>query len=557
MNPIVARALRTSLRPTTLLGLVVAALLVLAAAWGLAPSSDAATGLRVRPGYVGLCRAELVALLLVVGISAAAAIASERQEGTWDSLALSTLSDTDLVLGKAAGVLPPAALLASLLIPAHLAYGISRGAPWGIIVGVQAVFLGAGVGAAGLSLFCSAACRRVLHAVALAASAIVLGWFAALDGLSYAWTTTRFARVGHPLRLLDDLVTSAVSAEVAGLGVLAFLLGAGLAGGLALAATIRLARCSVGGKVLALPGLFRARPGETDDVWDDPVSWRECRSRGARRTIRIGATLILGLAIVLTVVKRDAAAGSLWTQVAGLSTSYINMLIQVGSLLLCLRASVTIADERRRGMLAPIALAGIGPARLVWSKLKGDLRPAVPLTAMVVIIWVADTGTMTGGFINPRLWWDGVWALAAVVAGYFLAVSLGLLASACTASPRVALLAGPALLVAWDTASHLVPQVFRLVWPRTSTDAQIQLSYLIGGKADVHLNVLTNHVGRFRPNYPAGWVVSWVAVATLAGLAAWVAAVFRVSREHGQPVSRPARVSDHGMGPSNARISGA
>ena len=37
-----------------------------------------------------------------------------------------------------------------------------------------------------------------------------------------------------------------------------------------------------------------------------------------------------------------------------------------------------IADERRRGMLAALFLAGIGPAGLVWSKLKGALyaRPS-------------------------------------------------------------------------------------------------------------------------------------------------------------------------------------
>ena len=163
--------------------------------------------------------------------------------------------------------------------------------------------------------------------------------------------------------------------------------------------------------------------------------------------------MILGLAIGLTVAMRDPAAGSLWAQVIGLTANYMNMLIQVGMFLLCLRASVTIADERRRGMLALLVLAGIGPARLVWSKLKGDLRPAVPLTAIVVMIWVADTGTMAHSFTDPRLWWDGLGVLAAVGAGYFLAVSLGLLASACSPSPRVALLAGPALLFAWGSAA--------------------------------------------------------------------------------------------------------
>ncbi len=332
-----------------------------------------------------------------------------------------------------------------------------------------------------------------------------------------------------------------LSVEVCGLRVLAFLFGAGLGCGLAFLATIRLARCAVQGTVLALPGLFRARPGKTDHVWDDPVYWRECRSRGARRTLKIAGLLLLGLAVVLTVANRDSAAGGLWSQVANLSPNYTNLLINAGMLMLCLRASVTIVEERRRGMLAPLFLAGIGPARVVWSKLKGVLRPAVPLTAIVVTLWVADMGTVIGSFTDPRLWLDGLGVLAAVGAGYFLAVSLGLLASSCAPSPRVALLAGPALLVAWNAGPQVVPQVLRLAWPGISSDTCIWLSYLIGGEPGRHINILRAHVGRFPHNYPVSWVVSWVAVATLVGLAAWIAAALRVSREHGQPVSRPAR----------------
>ena len=393
MNPIVARALRSSVRPRALLGLVGAALLVLASARGLAPDPDAVTGLRVTPGYVGLCRAELFALLVVVTITAAAAIASERQERTWDALAASALSDTELVLGKAAGVLLPATLLALLLVPVHLVYGIAWGAPWGIIVSVQVVFLGAVVGAAGLSLLCSAVCDRVLHAVALAAAAIVLGWFVALDGLARAWTITRFARVGHPLRLLDDLTTSSVTVEVAGLRALAFLLGAGLGGGLACLAAIRLARYPV-----QLPGPGDARP-VSSTAWQDrghlgrpgllarmPIARRPADSSD-RRPADPGARWSS-----MTVMRRDPGVGGLWAQFADVSGYNLRLLIIAGMPLLCLRASVAIADERRRGMLAPLFLAGIGPAGLVWSKLKGALRPAVPLTAMAVIFWLADVG---------------------------------------------------------------------------------------------------------------------------------------------------------------------
>ena len=541
LNPIVARAFRSSLRPKVLLGLLGAGLLVLASVPGLAPTLDSMPGLRVPPLYLGLCRAELDVLLVVVTITAAASIASERQEKTWDALALSALSDTDLVLGKAASVLPPAALLVSLLVPIQLAYGIAKGVPWEIILKVQVVFLGTAVGAAGLSLLFSAACGRVLHAVALAAAAIVLGWFAALDGLSYAWPGTRFAAAAHPFRLLDDLARSAASAEVAWVRVLGFLFGVGIGGCLAFLAAIRVVRLPFDGTILVLPGLFRVRPGKSEPIWDDPVYWRECRSRGARRLVRIGALLLLGLAVVATVTNRDPARGGLWAQFADLSYNYLRLLILAGMWLLCLRASVVIVDERRRGMLAPLFMAGIGPAGLVWSKLKGGLRRAVPLTAMVVIFWLAHVGRLIGSFTDPRLWLDSLAVLAAVGAGYFLAVSLGLLASACAPSPRVALLAGLALMLAWNAAPQVIPEVVRLAWPGAPID-QIALAYMIGGQPDGHINILTCHVGRFPPHYPASWAVSWIPITTLAGLAAWTAAVFRMSREHGRLARRSARI---------------
>ncbi len=533
LNPIAKRALRSSLRPKSVLGLVSAALLVLAAAGGLAPDPDSMPGLRVRPGYVGLCRAELIALLAFVTITAAASIASERQERTWDALVQTALSDTELVLGKAAGVLPSATLLALLLVPAHLVYGIAWGVPWGIIISIQVVFLGAAIGAAGLGLLGSSACGRVLHAVALAAAAIIFGWFAALDGLASGWVATRLARVGHPLRLLDDLVASPLSADAALVRVLAFLLGSGLGGGLTFLATIRLARRPVEGTVLALPGIFRLRPGKTERVWDDPVYWRECRSRGARRALRIGGLLLMGLAVVLTITMRDPAKGGLWAQVFDLLPNYETFLIRAGMLLLCLRASVTIVDERRRGMLAPLALAGVSPARLGWSKLKGALRPAVPLTAMVVIFWVSFMGTVTRGFTDSRLWLDGLGVLAVVGSGYFLAVSLGLLASAFAPSLRVALLAAPALLIAWDAAPQFAPQVLEAVWPGISRDTLRWLFNVIGGDPLPVLGRLRLHVARFEVDDPVTWVVWWVAVETLAGLTAWIAAVFWVSRGEG------------------------
>ena len=365
-------------------------------------------------------------------------------------------------------------LLALLLVPVHLAYGIAWGTPWGIIVGVQVVFLGAGVGAAGLSLLCSAACGRVLHAVALAAAAIVLGWFAALDGLAYAWTATRFARVGHPLRLLDDLVTSSVSVEVAGLRVLAFLLGAGLAGGLAFLAAIRLARCPVQGTALALPGLFRVRPGKTEHVWDDPVYWRECRSRGARRTLRIGGLLILGLAVVLTVTMRDPATGGLWAQVVDLSRE-LHAPADHGRDALALPAGER--GHRRRASARDAGAAGPGrhrPGRPRLVEAQGCPAPSRPADR--------DGRDLLGGRCgeddrrlhrSPALVGRPRWSSPPSGPATSWRSRWVSWPRPARPSPRVALLAGPALLFAWDAAPPVVPQVVQLAWPGIPIDTLI------------------------------------------------------------------------------------
>jgi hypothetical protein len=558
MNPIAPRALRTSLRPGAVLGLVGAALVVLPMAWGLSPDRDTMTRDRVTRVYVGLCRAELIAVLTVVSITAAAAIASERQARTWDALALSMLSNSQLMLGKAAAVLPPALLLALFLVPVHVAYGLAWGTPWSVILSVQGVVLGAATGAAGLGLLFSAICGRVLHAVALTAAAIIFGWFAALDGLAGGWAAARLARAGNPLRLLDDLLISAVPDEVARAHVLAFLLGAGLGSALALLAAIRLTRRPVEGRMPALPGLFQDWPGKTEHVWNDPIYWRECRSRGARRTLRIGGVLLLVFAVILFLGNRDSATGSPWAQFASLSPNYMNMLIQAGMLMLCLRASVMIVDERRRGMLAPLALAGISPARLVGSKLRGAVRPAVPLIAMIMVLWVWCTAQVTDrfvGFIDSRFWLDSVLALAALVAGYFLAISIGLLASSCAPSLRIALLAGPALLYTWVNAGEVIQQVLLFVWPGIPRDPLHWIwgvMGVMGHDPRIQLSNLSFHVLRYEHVTTVTGVVSWVAVATLAGLAALTAAVFRVSREHSQAVGKSARTCPKPAEPANS-----
>ena len=75
------------------------------------------------------------------------------------------------------------------------------------------------------------------------------------------------------------------------------------------------------------------------------------------------------------------------------------------------------------------------------------------------------------------------------------------------------------------------------------------LVHLIGGEPDGHINILTGHVTRYSPIYPAERGGHWVAVTTLASLAALIAAIFRLSRECGLPVRGSARIPPNRRAP--------
>ena len=250
LNPIAARALRSSLRPRSLLGLVGAALLVLAAAaegWPRTPIPRASLrgDTRLRSG---LCRAELIA---APGCRRSdhrlprTSIASERQERTWTTaLVQSALSDTaELVLGKAAGVLRPPRCSRYSSSPLTWSTELPGACPWGIIIIIQVVFFGGrdGRGRCGSARLVGvrprAPCRRASRGRDHLRVVRRAGWPCRQDG-----PATRLAVGGSSARACSTILSHRrCPPRPPWCACWPSCSGAGLEGGLAFLAAIRLA----------------------------------------------------------------------------------------------------------------------------------------------------------------------------------------------------------------------------------------------------------------------------------------------------------------------------
>ena len=129
-----------------------------------------------------------------------------------------------------------------------------------------------------------------------------------------------------------------------------------------------------------------------------------------------------------------------------------------------------------------------------------SLRPAAPLTAMVVILWVSFMGTVARGFTDPTALvgrtrgarrrrgqatsWPSRWASSPRLS--------------CFASLRVRASRGSGgALIAWDCRAQFVPRVFEVAWPWISRDSAAPWVFnVIGGEPNPVLGRLGLHVVR-------------------------------------------------------------
>ncbi|MDR3618554.1 MAG: ABC transporter permease subunit [Paludisphaera borealis] len=397
-------------------------------------------------GYGLLVWTEFLLILVTSLVGSSASIAEERRNGTWDAVCLTDLSSGEIARGKLIGSMMTPALLMLLALPAHLAFASLGQARWEAVAGVQAVMVGSGLAVAGIGLVASSWTSRALHALALGAAVVLFPWFSALDWLAGRGIAPALCRMLHPVRHLEWLLASGkleTTIQAAGRDGIYLVFAVIVATGCWFFAADRLRRPGPE-YAIQLKGVIR-RGSRT--VWDDPILWRECHEPGGRRILAVVglASAILMFASVATVLSREPQR-VLHAISQGINGLLVTLLLASGCAV-GLRAAVTLVDERARGTIEPLFLAGVEPMELVRSKLLAIFRPLTPALALAGFFAGIGYGELVGYFA-PATWLGTAGVLLIVLAYSLLIAGLALAFSSFARSTRTALLAGVGVLIA-------------------------------------------------------------------------------------------------------------
>lgn len=414
------------------------------------------------------------AALFLAAVSAAGAVAEERQRGTLDSLLVTGLSGADLVLGKfAARWLSAAGLLltGAPILAMTLLWG---GVDWRILAFESGQTLVTTLSMAGLGVLFSTLVRSVRRAVVL--TLLVGGGLTLFTSLIcltqfyLSWQKPPFVFPdiwAPPLALygLCQVVICLISLIMAAwlirpqplspterdlLRRAYDTLPAGSSVRVALVPHL-LVGAPPPWSPAARPPAKRTRILPVPPIGDDPLLWKELHfggSAAAGELVRviayglIGGGLTVGLTFLLTSlfglprwVREEGGHGS-----RGLTLA----LLTVAAVGTALRAAATVGRERERQTLDSLRVLPAGPDAVLWAKwLGGVLRMRWLAAAAAGVLLI---GVLAGG-VHPA---SVVWlAVAAAVHGGFLA-SLGLFVSVSTAGTgRAAVATMVGLIATW------------------------------------------------------------------------------------------------------------
>ena len=464
------RLVRGRMRRLGLAGAVLlAALLAFGASRAPAPAAGspapapAAGSPVVSPLYANACWVELSALLLLALVGSSSSIAEERQRGTWEALALTQLTDREIVVGKLGGALVPGLMLIAGALPSHLIASGRGMVPLLLVAKVHLVMLMAPAAAAAIGVAVSSFTRRTMHAVALAAAAMLFGWFGTLDLLGRVAAVAAIAGALHPMRLLGRLLPAEPLPPLDTPSLPPFLVGSGLLITLGVAVGIGLVRRPPA-RERAWSGPWAARADRPAlEVWDHPVLWRECRLPGGRRLSR--ATWIVALSLVATfaLVRGGWTWPGVVRSVADNTFGLMQIMVAVAATAVCLRASHTIADERARGMIEPLQLAGVGPGELAWSKHLGILLGTLAPLATVLALALVGLGLLRGRLGDASIWLGSLGLFGAGLLYLHMLAALCLYVSSRARSSQAAFVLGGIILLSTYFGAALLPAVSFLI----------------------------------------------------------------------------------------------
>ena len=380
---------------------------------------------------------QLTLMLFFAPLSAATAVAHEKDRRTFVLLLMTDLRDVEIILGKlAASLLQILTLLASaapVLFLCMLLGGVSSGQ----VLDVVGVTAAAGLAGGSLGLLIALGRDRTFQSLALTVLTLVLG-LAGVETLGFLLPGLRVA--GVPIAEAFDPFR-AVAAVVAPTGAS----GTGTArpGLIFMAAAVAFAALTLVAATILLriwnPGRNEpreqreAKEGEVDGAlvavadpaaavvagdatglhvpkrshrrilrgaqayrkpWVNPILWRELMTRAyGTKPLVIKGAYLLAFALGVAYVYAAPDAGSMATR-----QTWILLLLGILSLILINAQGVTaLTSERDTGALDLLLVTELSPKQFIYGKLYGVLYNTKEMVALPILLtaWFALRGTIT------------------------------------------------------------------------------------------------------------------------------------------------------------------
>jgi ABC-type transport system involved in multi-copper enzyme maturation permease subunit len=336
-----------------------------------------------------LATLQLALAVFFAPLSAASAVAEEKDRRTMELLLLTHLSNAELVLGRLGASLVDVVVLLLAAVPLFLLAAMLGGVSAAQIAWVFAVTLASVIACGSLGSTLALWREKTFQALAITVLTLVL-WLGlwelvAAGALGHAWlgvSTATWAAWFSPWRALEVAMrphlahgwTAAARAPAAIYLAVAAALSTLLCG-------VAIAKVRVWNSAREpqtteptdeQPAMLQpAAPTPTRPVWDNPVIWREMRTWAYGRrllVIRVVYLLLFGLAAAHLHALLTADAGAPPSLALGLVPLFLLSLVLVNA-----QAVTALTSERDARALDLLLVTDLTPLEIVFGKLGGVL----------------------------------------------------------------------------------------------------------------------------------------------------------------------------------------
>lgn len=386
---------------------------------------------------------QLALVIFAASMYGATSVSYEKDRRTFVLLLVTRLFDSEIVLDKFLGAMlqVAAAMLAGLPVVAITM--LLGGVGGGQLVETYAVTFGAALASAALGVFIAVWRDKTFQAVAMTILTLVFALLAVEVLAASSREGAQWAASLSPFRAIADVVdpTLRTAGPLAG-PALGFLLTSLAISALSLTtAIVGLRRWNPRGEPIQQPdaetspaaeeGAPRRRPSRA--VWDNPVLWREMRTRAyGTRPIVIKLGYLLVSAILLASVFLAPPSVDDPRSAAILARALVPMCV-LSLLLVNAQAIAAVTSERDLKAIDILLATDLTPKEFVYGKMLGVFYNAKEMIAAPVLAILVFAFQ---GWIGPI---GALYLLAPLAVAYVFSTVLGIHAALRYESSRVAL----------------------------------------------------------------------------------------------------------------------